>query len=626
MLPDATELLDDHFMHVAWGRQLLYGRWFVRDMAALGMPLQSAISAASEWVVGYRLLSEGLITAGAFATGAAMTFVLTRRVSGSTSIGVAAAAFQVAMAPRTYGYPKIVPYAAAILVFWAYIDRPSRRRFAWMAAIVTVAFYLRHDHGLYLGLVAVGTLLLRHADDARMAARRLAIFAAICVLTIGPYLVYTQVLGAGVVTWVSDLRMLAKREHQQNRFEGWPEWPLSSLDDLVRWSDAQPSHGENVLTSIGGPGGDDTSAADRSSGLVAQWRPRLSTLDLLPALNNRDASAALLFYVFLATLPATLVGLVRGRRPDDNRLERTKILVLVLVGAVTAIGFLRTPLAIRIPDAVVVPVVLAAFWAGRWRRGDGSNAGSRWRRAVGLLAMAVVAIPIVRGTVVIGEVWPRLERVKRVPAIWRQLWASPPFDQWQDTQSAKYQAVRYVRDCTSPEDTLLVLWFAPDLYYYSGRPFAGRLGFYMEGYWASPAHEQRNLATVERDQPTIVLMEPGRRATDLYTYPRLLEYVAASYYQMGELRGTDGSRVRVLARKDRTPSGIDRELGWPCFADQPWTAGRTAPVVSVEPGLRRREDGNAPTSARIASASARAPAKEARMNQQSSPGVGYQLR
>jgi hypothetical protein len=577
VLPDAAGLIDDHFMHVAWGRQLLYGRWFVRDMAALGMPLQSAISAASEWVIGYRLLSEGLITALAFATGAAMTCVLARRVSGSTPIGVAAAAFQVAMAPRTYGYPKIVPYAAAILVFWAYIDRPSRPRFAWMAAIVGAGFYLRHDHGLYLGLVAVGTLLLRHADDGRMAARRLAVFAAISVLTIGPYLVYTQVLGAGVVTWISDLRMLAKREHQQNHFEGWPQWPLSSLDDLVRWSDPRPSHGENILTSIAGPSGDDTPGADRSTGLVTRWGSRLSTLDLLPGLDNRDASAALLFYVFLATLPVTLVGLVRARHPDDNRLERAKILVLLLIGAVTAIGFLRTPLAIRIPDAVVVPVVLAAWWVGRWRRGDASKPGPPWRRAVGMLAMAVVAIPIVRSAVVVGEVRPRLERVKRVSTIWRQLWASPPFEQWQQTQSAKYQAVRYVRDCTSPDDTLLVLWFAPDLYYYSGRPFAGRLGFYMEGYWASPAHEQRNLATVERDQPAIVLMEPGRRATDLYTYPRLLEYVAASYYQLGELRANDGSRVRVLARKDRTPSGIDQELGWPCFSDQPRTAGRTAP-------------------------------------------------
>ena len=44
-LSAATDLSDDHFMHVVWGRQVLKGRLFVRDMAVLGMPLQSALSA-----------------------------------------------------------------------------------------------------------------------------------------------------------------------------------------------------------------------------------------------------------------------------------------------------------------------------------------------------------------------------------------------------------------------------------------------------------------------------------------------------------------------------------------------------------------------------------------------------
>ena len=136
VLPEAVELIDDHFMHVAWGRQLLYGRWPVRDMVVLGLPLQYALSAAFESAFGYRLLSEGLIVALAFASGALLTFVLARRASGSTLIGMLAAAFQVAVAPRTYGYPKIVLYAAAILALWMYVDRPSRRRLALLAAIV----------------------------------------------------------------------------------------------------------------------------------------------------------------------------------------------------------------------------------------------------------------------------------------------------------------------------------------------------------------------------------------------------------------------------------------------------------------------------------------------------------
>ena len=61
-LSAATDLSDDHFMHVVWGRQILKGRLFVRDMAVLGMPLQSALSALSEWLIGYRLLSTATDT------------------------------------------------------------------------------------------------------------------------------------------------------------------------------------------------------------------------------------------------------------------------------------------------------------------------------------------------------------------------------------------------------------------------------------------------------------------------------------------------------------------------------------------------------------------------------------
>src|SRR5688572_28577940 len=81
-LPDATSLINDHFMHVAWGRQLLWGRLPVRDAVSLGMPLQTGLSAAAEWLVGYRLLSEALVISTAFAAAAVLTFVLVHRATG----------------------------------------------------------------------------------------------------------------------------------------------------------------------------------------------------------------------------------------------------------------------------------------------------------------------------------------------------------------------------------------------------------------------------------------------------------------------------------------------------------------------------------------------------------------
>src|SRR6185503_2997835 len=100
-LPDATELINDHFMHLVFGRQLLWGRLPVRDAVSLGMPLQTGLSAAAEWLVGYRLLSEALIISTAFAAAAVLTFVVIRRATSSLLIAAAGALLEVAIAPRT---------------------------------------------------------------------------------------------------------------------------------------------------------------------------------------------------------------------------------------------------------------------------------------------------------------------------------------------------------------------------------------------------------------------------------------------------------------------------------------------------------------------------------------------
>jgi hypothetical protein len=63
----------------------------------------------------------------------------------------------------------------------------------------------------------------------------------------------------------------------------------------------------------------------------------------------------------------------------------------------------------------------------------------------------------------------------------------------------------------------------------------------------------------------LAIVEAGREATDLYTYPRMLQYVDRYYHQIGVLTSSDGHALRVLARNDRSPQSIDPELGWPCF-------------------------------------------------------------
>jgi hypothetical protein len=590
-------------MHVAWGRQLLYGRLPLRDTAPLGMPLQALLSVMAERLLGDRLGAEGLVFAAAFALGAVVTFVLATRASGRIWVGLGAAMLQVLVAPRTYSYPKIVLYGVAVLVVWRYIDQPTRRRAVAAGALVALAFFLRHDHGLYIGLVTGAVLWLRHVGDWRTGLRRVAVSGVTCLALVAPYLVWIQI-NVGVGAWLGDLRMLATREYQQNHFEHWPRWPLRQPVDVlamvdtgratigIRWQpeasrDARyaaavrhhlvvPSEGpigsgpfvvtdlsrENMLALIQDPVIQDTSGVDRSDGHIPRPGLQLGAFRILPALDTPAASAALLFGLYLGILGATLLTLVRTRTAAAGH-DRLKIAAVVLVAVVAGVGLLRQPLEARIADAVVAPLVLSAWLIGQWLNDRERPA---WRRVVRRVVVVATLVMVTRSAVVIGAPAARWASLRDWHSTWDSLAVNPAFDAWTPSNPAKYKAVQYIRDCTAPRDPMLVLWFAPDLYYFAERPFAGRFAFYLEGYWGSADELQANLDAIERDRPAIVLMESGRRTTDLYTYPRLLAYVDAAYHRIGDLAANDGTSIHVLARNDRVPSSIDPNLGWPCYA------------------------------------------------------------
>jgi hypothetical protein len=103
-------------------------------------------------VLGRTLLAEAVLTSAFLGVCAAVVFVMGWRASGSILIPLLVALMQIAMAPRFYNYPKLLAYAMAIPALWWYIDRPDRRRLAVLALVGVLAFLLRYDHGVYVGV------------------------------------------------------------------------------------------------------------------------------------------------------------------------------------------------------------------------------------------------------------------------------------------------------------------------------------------------------------------------------------------------------------------------------------------------------------------------------------------
>ena len=151
---------NDQYISLAGAQQMLLGDWPTRDFLDPGLPLAYAASAAAQVVFGRNLFAEAILTSAAFGLAAALTVVAARRLSGSLLVGIVAAVFEVAIFPRGYSYPKLLLYAAAPLLIWWYVSRPSITRMAALAAFVQIAFLFRHDHGAYIGLgAAVGVAL-----------------------------------------------------------------------------------------------------------------------------------------------------------------------------------------------------------------------------------------------------------------------------------------------------------------------------------------------------------------------------------------------------------------------------------------------------------------------------------
>ena len=66
----------------------------------------------------------------------------------------------------------------------------------------------------------------------------------------------------------------------------------------------------------------------------------------------------------------------------------------------------------------------------------------------------------------------------------------------------------YANACLLPSERLLVLWFAPEIYYYAGRLAAQRHLVFVPG-WAGLEHEQRmTLAMAERFSPPLAFAGP----------------------------------------------------------------------------------------------------------------------
>ena len=91
--------------------------------------------------------------------------------------------------------------------------------------------------------------------------------------------------------------------------------------------------------------------------------------------------------------------------------------------------------------------------------------------------------------------------------------------------------IDYLRRCTESRDRIFAAWFVPELYFFSGRAFAGDDRVTFGAHWSEPGYRRRRRELEPEAVPVVLI----RESDDSFarTYPLVVDYLRANYQMAG---------------------------------------------------------------------------------------------
>jgi len=517
------DLTNDHYMHLAWAQQLLFGQLPGRDFVDPGMPLMYTLSAfvQHQWPGPF---SEGVLSCVLLAIAASATFLVAAELTASIAFGVAAALFEIAIDPRLYSYPKILVPAVALLLIQRYVRQPSRIRLVWLAAWTGIAVLFRHDLGVYAAAGIGAALVVAHGTNWRQTLRVVAEYAMALVALMSPYVVFV-VWSEGLGEHLHEAIEFTKGEAHQ-RFIAPPAFPF--------WA--------NI------------------------YSPSWSRMD----------SAVFLFYAahVLAILCLVLLGRSKERPTGREPVAAAGFAMLLTYLLVV----LRHPIDSRIQDVAALLAINGAWaLAESWQRATAmvrSGASpSLVRRFVPLSVAFIVVAGGVVNTWILADVPTRLQEtrvadgfptIKHTIEVVRETGTVWPWERFWPAGEMPV-AVRYLNTCTRPDDAVLLTWAAPEYYYFAQRRFAAGHALFLPPSAFTTAHDQaRMLERIRRERIPVVLINEGRNDEFANAYPEVERHIRDAYVPVGHFTIREGSLITVAIGRELKSTGSYQPEGWPC--------------------------------------------------------------
>lgn len=339
----------------------------------------------------------------------------------------------------------------------------------------------------------------------------------------------------------------------------------------------------------------DTDGVDRKSfrfrePLLVQWRRTIPLLGirLAPGLLQPANALPWLYHLFVGVPITAIMALLMQRArcqtvPDAAKILATAVLALAIVPSI------RAPLPDRLADSAA-PIAILSAWLLRNLLGKRSSrptdAGTTVRRRADMignlriiqmarLSVAVLLVGMTWLSITASQgFWQRVGQASTLPSpldiVHRfhtrltRLGTSPPSHAPFGISPRLLTLARYVAECTRPADRLLVTWFAPELYFYSGRGLAGRQLFWFPGYASSDIEQQRTLEKLRAHRVPIIVHRRDRD-TSVVHFPLIQRYITEHYQVAWQDSSDSGEIYEVLVDQRLTPSSMYKPLGLPCY-------------------------------------------------------------
>jgi hypothetical protein len=508
---------NDHFLYFALAKQVQAGEQPLRDfqdaMHGAWPSLTYELSAAAQHYGGDSLRSEALLTVAGVALGAAVGFVA-GTVVAPWPWALVTAVLAALLAPKLYGYPKVLVVAVAAWLIVGGRGLPTWRRMAAMSVWTAAAFLFRHDYAVYCAVGFGSVLLLSGTAAWRERLARGIGYVVVTAILLAPSLWWIQQY-KGVTEYVRNALEMSRSEYSRTLIG----WPVLSHDE--------------VQSAIG-------------------------------LFNTENNATVWIYYLFLAVAVLAAAVAVRQFLRSDRRDDRAAaIMALSVMTAALWYSFLRGNLAARFGEMGPPVAVLGAWLLSMALR------PSPWSRRLltGFTALAVLYVTVAciwRLGSVTGELrTSRLLEPQDVVARMRQTsddLAGMPRSLRESEATGRMQASDYLYRCTKRTDRVIAFGYYADVPVFSERLFAGGRASFVAAYYLDPSYTREIIARLQSQSVPIVLAGPD---LDHEGYRPVADYVHGHYDQVGEVMSSQGP-LRVWTRRgsSATTSGPN---GLPCF-------------------------------------------------------------